>query len=205
MQSGRAALSFSATHTETINDDALLSLISLFNQSRGSPGQQHFHFQANLITRESDSDKTVQESSAPASCSDIISSSSWCSFCESISFFPHLINDTFCLFLLISSSLHLTDVTWSCWLNAAKSPLTLFPWQISCLCHTCVMDHLSCHEKGSHISIYIYHFLSQCVSCVFVLQAICVRVSDSVCVCWCVRPSVPYRVWSSLPKLCLPL
>lgn len=193
MQSGRAVLSFSATHTERIDDDALLSLISLFNESRGSPGQRCFHFQANLITRESDSDKTVQESSAPASCSDIISSSVLHSFCESI-------YGTFCSFFLLSSLFSSSD--W-CDLVLGRCSKIIFHvvpmTNIVFMSNLCIIWHIM-RQVNMYINII---FLAQCVSCVFVLQAICVHVSDSQCVCWCVRPSVPYRVWSSLPKLCL--
>lgn len=49
------------THTPTISNDAGLSLISLFNQSRGSPSQQYFPVEVNLTNKQRD-DNAGQES-----------------------------------------------------------------------------------------------------------------------------------------------
>lgn len=87
----------------------------------------------------------------------------------------------------------------------------VLPWQTSpLLCMRCafVVSFVCKCVRACMLSfvgvIYIYSCLSVSSVCLF-LHAVCVHISQSQCVCLCVRPSVLCRVWSWLPGLCLPL
>lgn len=188
---------FSPTHTATVSDDAGLSLISLFNQSRGSPSQQYFPVGVNLINKQRD-DKTGQESglALPRLLPVLILSPSSFPFISRFSCCSLWIFLSFCFnapALCLSFCLGL-----SIWLMRNKDcnlmlkrcweiiPRIVFPWQTSPSVY--VVVSLVCIRVcvcASFAGVYI-SFLSQCVICVFVFACrMCSYLTVSVCVLVC--------------------